>query len=239
MKAWETVFLAAAGLHRGDRSRAGFRGKEILEAVRRLAPDQREATVNAHIYLHCVANVKPNPATYRVLYRNPDGTFRLYREGDHYHPARRDGKGVPEAAAVPEQYLESLRWYGSDYAPQRERNPIADDPILALRGAGKEVWQALGGTSFIDSLRAESPGPPDFDQMWARVQRCAGEPFRTVRALPFTYRIEKDGAVRVCRDGHWIARDLPRTEFEKAWARAARRGPSYVFAILTDPRISG
>jgi hypothetical protein len=248
MKTWEAVFLGIARLHRQHPEQRGFRGNEILEAVQQLAPEQRVATVNAHIYLHCVANVKPNPAIHRVSYRNPDGTFRLYREGDDCHPARRDGRSAPEAAAVPEQYHELLHWYHSEYAAPRS-GPGREDPILGLRGVGRDVWRSLGGVNFIDSLRNETPQSGDFGAVWDRIRQCAGDGFYTSKGFPFTYELlDREGPVWVRRGGRLINRALSRSQFERAWARTPLestsqvhdlQGPSYLFAILTDPRIRG
>lgn len=155
MKIADEVWLATALLHREQPSRQGFEGSEILRRVGKLhAGAQTRPGVNAHIYLHCVANKKPNSARFRMLYRNPDGTLRLYRNGDDCHPERRKGKTRPEVDALPSRYREFLEWYSSQFSPAAPE-PASQDPILALRGAGKELWRELGGESFIAGLRGD------------------------------------------------------------------------------------
>jgi len=155
MKIADEVWVATALLHREQPSRAGFEGSEILRKVGEMhAGGQTRPGVNAHIYLHCVANKKPNSARFRMLYRNPDGTLRLYRRGDDCHPERRNGKTVPEAEAIPGRYGELLKWYRSEYSPAAPEAP-SQDPILALRGVGKELWKELGGETFITGLRSD------------------------------------------------------------------------------------
>src|SRR5215472_6797102 len=149
MNVHDLVFLAAARLHRDHPARAAFKGSELLRKVYELSSLRpRESTVNAHIYGHCVANRAAGPGTYRILYRNADGTFRLFRDGDDYHPDRRNGKVAPQAQAVPPEYRELVDWYWSRY---NNRQPGASpvDPFLELRGLGKDVWESLGGDRFI------------------------------------------------------------------------------------------
>jgi hypothetical protein len=151
----DEVWIATALLHREQPARLGFEGSEILHKVGELHPRaQTRPGVNPHIYLHCVANKKPNSARYRMLYRNPDGTLRLYRPGDDCHPERRKGKTVPETEAIPPPYRELLEWYSREYSA-RAPEPAGQDPILALRGVGKEVWRELGGEAFIAQLRSD------------------------------------------------------------------------------------
>jgi hypothetical protein len=50
---------------------------------------------------------------------------------------------------------------------------VEADPVLAMRGVGKEMWKALGaGEAFIRALREERfPDTPEFNEMWERVGR--------------------------------------------------------------------
>ena len=85
----------------------------------------------------------------------------------------------------------------------------------------------------------------DFDNVWDRIRRCAGQTFTTSTGLPFTYRVP--GAyLRVSRDGREINRSLSRTNFAKAATAmpAARpsdlkesQGSAYTWAILMDERV--
>src|SRR5271167_1487264 len=82
-----------------------------------------------------------------------------------------------------------------------------------------------------------------FDPIWRRIVSCTGQEFKTVSGLPFTYEVN-GRVLRVSRANQ----DLPRSEFEKPYKlmpltgpgqiNRIVRGPAYVYAILTDPRIS-
>ena len=80
-----------------------------------------------------------------------------------------------------------------------------------------------------------------FDTVWQRIQRHAGEPFRQIRGGEFTYHM-RSGAVWPDRTN----RALPRSHFERAFEMVPLssttsvqhlQGPSYLYAILMDPRI--
>jgi hypothetical protein len=80
-----------------------------------------------------------------------------------------------------------------------------------------------------------------FDGVWARVVAAAGQEFRQVRGKAFTYSVQGNALVPSTTN-----RELPRTHFEKAWERFPVRGPgelqdlqgpSYLYAVLTDPRV--
>ena len=83
----------------------------------------------------------------------------------------------------------------------------------------------------------------NFDTIWERILCCEGQEFMTVRKKTFTYRII-GGAVVPEHTGYPLAK----SEFIKAYSQGKLtgpgqisklvRGPSYVYAILTDPRIS-
>ena len=85
----------------------------------------------------------------------------------------------------------------------------------------------------------------DFNAVWERIRRHAGEAFTTKTGLDFSYRVP--GAyLRVIRRDKEIERSLSRTNFEKAsqmlpadgpGALKNCQGPSYTWAILMDPRI--
>jgi hypothetical protein len=77
--------------------------------------------------------------------------------------------------------------------------------------------------------------------VWERIERHAGEVFRQIRGAEFRY---------VVADGHLIPdrtrQQIPRSHFEKALTFVPfsttkeiqhLRGPSYIFAVLMDPRI--
>jgi hypothetical protein len=83
-----------------------------------------------------------------------------------------------------------------------------------------------------------------FEPIWRRIVNATGEEFRTATGLSFTFEL-KGQVVRPSRTKY----NLARSDFEKAWTilpTATRsqlnrivRGPSYVVAILKDPRVQG
>ena len=89
------------------------------------------------------------------------------------------------------------------------------------------------------------------DKVWKQIVRHAGQTFHTSTGLPFTYQVigATRGPIRVVRDGREINRNISWASFEKALpsmpcdgpsdiSQTGVSGPSYVWAILNDPRIS-
>ena len=108
--------------------------------------------VQAHIYLHNVANVEPNAARYRMFYKLPGDTFRLFRPGDFAHPARK-GKMKPVREELPEKFHYLLDWYENEYSKEAVMRE-EDDPILKMRGVGKEVWAGTDADEYVRNLRS-------------------------------------------------------------------------------------
>jgi hypothetical protein len=83
----------------------------------------------------------------------------------------------------------------------------------------------------------------DFDLVWRRITMHAGQTFRLVRGGEFVYRVEDN---KVFHNRTDVA--IPRDHFARAWSLIPLSGPgeinrevvgpSYVYAILTDPRIT-
>ena len=88
----------------------------------------------------------------------------------------------------------------------------------------------------------EDTACPAFQAVWNRIAACAGSSFRTKTGLPFTYVLQENALIPD-RTGY----ALSKSDFLKAWLRMPLngpgeinrlvRGPSYIYAILTDPRI--
>jgi hypothetical protein len=85
----------------------------------------------------------------------------------------------------------------------------------------------------------------DFEAVWDRIRRSAGQEFETQTGLAFTYAVPGD-FLRITRDGHEINRSLSKTNFRKAaedmpadgpGAISDRQGSSYTWAILMDSRV--
>ena len=82
-----------------------------------------------------------------------------------------------------------------------------------------------------------------WESTWRRVLALQGEAFHQKRGKPFTYTV-RHGAVHPATTN----RALPRSHFQKALLRMPLdgpgeiqdlQGPSYIWAILTDPRVRG
>lgn len=81
----------------------------------------------------------------------------------------------------------------------------------------------------------------DIDRVWSRIEANAGQQFHLKQGKPFTYRVYGGAVVPST-----VNRNLPRGDFAKALERQTLtgpgmlqdlQGPSYIWAILTDPRV--
>lgn len=79
------------------------------------------------------------------------------------------------------------------------------------------------------------------EEVWSRIEAHAGETFRQIRGAEFTYEV-RSGAIWPDRTN----RALPRSHVERALEHVPLsstvplqrlQGPSYLYAILMDPRI--
>ena len=174
MKAADLVWLSTAQLQREQRNRAGFSPDEILKKADVMEPHHGFSvnTIRTHISRHCVANIPPAGAIHRMLTRNANSTYRLYRFGEEYDPGRARGKTCPDMNAIPSKYKELMEWFRREYEKRRELS-ADEDPLLALRGLGKELWKELGGgEKFIHELRANWYGNQEHE-LRAKTQRSA------------------------------------------------------------------
>ncbi len=150
----DEAWVGLALLHHEHPDQESFTAREILERLRtERATSELRPGLQAHIYLHNVANLEPNSARYRMFYRLPDDTYRLFRSGDRAHPARR-GKIKPKLEELPEQYHYLLDWYERTYSGEGKPMKEEDDPILQMRGLGKEIWADTDTDEYVRSLRA-------------------------------------------------------------------------------------
>jgi len=141
----------------------------------------------------------------------------------------------------------------------RDQATGANDPVLAMLGVGRQLWEQEPGDNFVERLRSEDlPVPPAMhpshdpernlpEAVWRRIVSHQGEQFQTVRGLPFTFEVEGPG-IWFFRDGKRVNRKLTRTQFEVALSRCPLARTTeisdlmdypYVFAVLTDRRIRG
>ena len=68
------------------------------------------------------------------------------------HPKRIGGKSIPKKGEIPHEYDGLIDWYNRTQ-PSHDRRRIADDPILALRGLGKEIWKGVDPDDYVRRLR--------------------------------------------------------------------------------------
>ena len=82
----------------------------------------------------------------------------------------------------------------------------------------------------------------NFTSIWDRIASLAGSTFTQKTGRPFTYTLRGNVIVPSTTN-----RLLARTQFQKAYERSPLhgpgqlqdlQGPSYLFAILTDPRVA-
>ena len=151
----DEVWVATALLHRRHPNRSDFTvGKIVRQAESAQVAGEGEALrpgVQLHAYLYCVANKPPNPGRHRMLFETAKGRRRLFRPGDPWHPGR-TGKCIPVDDAIPPAYRELLGWYRNEYAGNG--NQPETDPILALRGLGKELWADEEADAYVERIRA-------------------------------------------------------------------------------------
>lgn len=248
----DECWVALARLHREHPDRSSFSAREILDRISKDAHSPVRPGIQAHIYLHNVANLAPNSARYRMFYRLADGSCRLFRPGDDFHPTR-GGKTKPDRADLPEEYHDLLGWYEREYCTRRP--DAKQDPVLAMLGIGRELWAKESGDEFIARERRgwdELPLPgdrpePAEDVVWRRLLQHQGEEFHTATRLSFRYKVAGSG-IFFYRDGRRINQRLSRSDFEKALRRCPLdkvtdvvncRNPSYLFGLLQDRRIRG
>ena len=154
LKVADEVWLAAAALHREHPNRVDFSVGEIMAKAGEEAATGKPLRpgVRVHVHLHCVANKAPNPGRYRMLYESAPGRRRLFRPGDPCHPRRSTGKDVPARDALPAEYRDLVDWYRQQYVGA---NGQSGDPVLALRGFGKEIWAGEDADAYVRRQRED------------------------------------------------------------------------------------
>jgi len=152
------TWIALALLHREHPERSDFTISEIVERAERekLTPRLRPG-VRVHATSHCVAELAPSPACLCMLHASGPGRRRLFRAGDPIHPARAGGKTAPGEVDLPEAYRALLTWYEREYlgAARLESPGEAHDPLLELRGSGRELWADEHADEYIERLRSD------------------------------------------------------------------------------------
>jgi len=153
LKVADEVWIVTALLHREHPDREDFTIAEIVERARReaLTPEMRPG-VYGHVVLHCVANRPPNPGRLRMLVETGPNRRRLYRPSDPAHEARRGAKTTPSRSAIPPRCHALLDWYEKEYASHGAVRP-EQDPLLALRGSGRDLWAEEHADQYVRRLR--------------------------------------------------------------------------------------
>ncbi len=157
LKVADEVWIAAALLHQRHPERADFAVEEIMEFGRKakelrvLGPLRPGFYV--HVIQHCVANRPPNPARYRMLVETVPGRRRLYRPGDSYHAQRDGGRTLPRLEDLPENWFRGLLDWYKGWCSQTSNRVRDEDPILALVGSGKKIWQGEDPDEYVRRLR--------------------------------------------------------------------------------------
>jgi hypothetical protein len=152
LKVADEAWIAAALLHRENPNSEDFTIEEIVDRAKRESRDRPlRPGVYVHVVQHCVANRPPNPGRYRMLFETAPGKRRLFRKGDSYHPAREHAKITPERQDLPERYADLLSWYGR-WSAAAASDP-AEDPLLALRGSGSQLWADEHADDYVRRLR--------------------------------------------------------------------------------------
>ena len=153
LKVADEVWIATALLHRENPDRLDFAAGEIIQraSAENIAGELRKG-VSVHAYLHCVANLPPNSAQYRMLYETKTGksTRRLFRENDEAHP-KRHGKITPAPDEIPPKYRYLLDWYRSEYAPPAEDAWLRS--VVEMIGSGKDVFAGANPDEYVRRLR--------------------------------------------------------------------------------------
>lgn len=150
----DEVWMVTALLHREHPERTDFTVDEIVDRARRekiIAPLRSGFYV--HVVQHCVANRPPNPGRYRMLFETAPGRRRLFHNGDAYDPAREGSKITPLRDDLPEKYADLLEWY-RHWSEVAANNSRQADPLLALRGSGKQLWAKEHADEYVRRLRA-------------------------------------------------------------------------------------
>lgn len=160
-------------------------------------------------------------------------------------------------------YRETKEMAVKDRIGPMHREPPVDplgtnDPVLAMLGVGRQLWEREPGDKFVARLRSEDlPALPDrspsestvnlAEQVWQRILSHQGEQFQTVRGLPLTFEVEGAG-IWFFRAGKRVNRKLTRAQFEVALSRCPLTRTTeisdlmdypYLFAVLGDRRIRG
>lgn len=153
VKVADEVWIATALLHREHPEQPDFSVEEIVaRAAQEALARKTRPGLYVHVVQHCVANRRPNPGRYRMLFETRPGRRRLSCPGDAYHPAREGAKATPHPEEMPLGYEDLLNWYGAWCAEAAKFRPERD-PLLALAGSGERMWADEHADEYVRRLR--------------------------------------------------------------------------------------
>lgn len=156
VKVADEVWIATSVLHQKHPERFDFAIEEIMESGRSLAGEGMGGPLRPgfyiHVVQHCVANRPPQPGRYRMLVETGPGRRRLFRPGDYYHPEREGAKMTPNREQIPYGYSGLLSWY-RDWCSVAANRARDEDPLLALRGSGRQLWADEHADNYVRRLR--------------------------------------------------------------------------------------
>ena len=153
VKVADEVWIVTALLHRENPDRSDFTIQEIVaRAEKEQITSELRPGVYVHALQHCVANRPPNPGRYCMLLETGRFSRRLWHAGDPVHPKRSGAKTVPRKNEIPAEYHPLIDWYMK--SPMRPaKGNVESDPILRLRGLGKEIWKGIDPDEYVKKLR--------------------------------------------------------------------------------------
>lgn len=155
IKVADEVWIATALLHREHPGAVDFSIEEIVGRARQEGlHEPLRPGVYVHVTSHCVANRPPNPGRYRMLFESAEGRRRLFHSGDPFHPDREGSKIAPSREELPERYHQLLEWY-RDWNAKRAQEGAENDPLLSLRGSGKDLWADEHADEYVQRLRKD------------------------------------------------------------------------------------
>jgi len=153
IKVADEVWIAAALLQKENPKQADFAVEEIVERARREGlTETLRPGVYIHAQMHCVANRRPNPGRYRMLFETDRGRRRLFRPGDPYDQAREDSKTIPKSQDIPEKYRPLLKWY-ADWNNSQPAKEGRFDALFKLFGSGRDLWANEHADEYVNRLR--------------------------------------------------------------------------------------
>jgi len=157
----DAVWVGMALLHIGRPAQDSFPKQDIVESVINHSLTNADVqSIKQHVNQHCVANCKPQPNRSRMLYATREKSHRrLFKPGiDRYDSAREGSPTHPEWSVLPTEYVHLRDWYEKTWLRQRSSPTV--DPLLALIGAGSEIWKDEPADQYVANLRTGWEGRP-------------------------------------------------------------------------------